>query len=318
MIRYLARRLFHALLILFGVSLLMFLLQQAAPGDFLSEMRLNPQISPETLNHLRAQYGMDQPLPVRYVRWLGSVAKGELGYSFAYDMPAAKLLLPRAWNTLLLTVPALLIAWLIAIPLGVLAAARRGGWVDRMFSGGTSLLLALPEVLVALLALMIALRTGLFPVGGMRSMGSPHPSLADLAWHMVLPVSVLVLGALPSILRHVRAAVSETLSSSYLRAAEGHGLSRVTLLFRHALPAAANPLISLFGLSIALLLSVSLLVETMMSWPGIGPLLLEAVFSRDLFVVLGAVMLAALFPLAGNLIADVLLYVFDPRIRMES
>lgn len=317
MIRYFARRLFHAVLVLFGVSLLMFLLQQAAPGDFLSEMRLNPQISSETLNTLRAQYGMDQPLPVRYVRWLGSVAKGEFGYSFAYDMPASRLLWPRAGKTLLLTVPALLISWLIAVPLGVLAAARRGGRLDRMFSGGTSLLLALPEVLMALLALMIALRTGLFPVGGMRSADAPS-GLTDLAWHMVLPVGTLVLGSLPGILRHVRSTVSETLSSSYMRAAEGHGLRRMTLLFRHALPAAANPLISLFGLSIAFLLSISLVVETVMSWPGMGPLLLESILARDIFVVLGAVMLSALFPLAGNLVADVLLYMFDPRIRMES
>lgn len=317
MIRYFARRLFHAVLVLFGVSLLMFLLQQAAPGDFLSEMRLDPQISPEMLHALRAQYGLDQPLPVRYVRWLGSVVRGEFGYSFAYDVPASSLLLPRVKNTLLLAVPALLISWLIAVPLGVLAAARRGGWLDRCFSAGTSFLLALPEVLIALLALMIALRTGLFPVGGMRSEDEPS-RLADLLWHMVLPVGVLVLASLPTILRHVRAAVSETLGSSYLRAAEGHGLRRITLLFRHALPAAANPLISLFGLSIAFLLSVSLLVETVMSWPGMGPLLLESILARDVFVVLGAVMLSTLLPLAGNLIADVLLYIVDPRIRMES
>jgi len=317
MIRYFARRLFHAVLVLFGVSLLMFLLQQAAPGDFLSEMRLDPQISPEMLHALRAQYGLDQPLPVRYVRWLGSVVRGEFGYSFAYDVPASSLLLPRVKNTLLLAVPALLISWLIAVPLGVLAAARRGGWLDRWFSAGTSFLLALPEVLIALLALMIALRTGLFPVGGMRSEDEPS-RLADLLWHMVLPVGVLVLASLPTILRHVRAAVSETLGSSYLRAAEGHGLRRITLLFRHALPAAANPLISLFGLSIAFLLSVSLLVETVMSWPGMGPLLLESILARDVFVVLGAVMLSTLLPLAGNLIADVLLYIVDPRIRMES
>ncbi|HEX7287593.1 MAG TPA: ABC transporter permease [Candidatus Angelobacter sp.] len=317
MIRYFGRRLFHAVLVLFGVSLLMFLVQQAAPGDFLSEMRLNPQISPQALHTLRAQYGLDQPLPLRYAHWLSFVARGEFGYSFAYDMPASKLLWPRARNTLLLTVPALLISWLIAVPLGVLAAAQRGTWLGRLFSGGTSFLLAVPDVLLALLALMIALRTGLFPVGGMRSADPSHGRLADLAWHMVLPVGTLVLGSLPVILRHVRAAVSETLSSCYVRAAEGHGLRQLPLLFRHALPAAANPLISLFGISIAFLLSVSLLVETVMSWPGMGPLLLESILARDLFVVLGATMLSTLFPLAGNLIADVLLYGFDPRIRME-
>jgi peptide/nickel transport system permease protein len=323
MIRYLARRVGHGILLLFGVSILMFLLLQAAPGEFLSELKLNSQISEETVAGLRAQYGLDQPLPVRYWKWLESSAKGEFGYSFAYNMPASRLLWPRARNTLLLTVPAVLISWLIAVPLGVLVAGqRKGSWADRLFSGGTSALLALPDVLIALLALLVALKTGLFPVGGMTSVDAQDPGawgrLRDIAWHMVLPVAALVVGSLTIILRHVRASVSEVLESSYMRAAEGHGLPRLKLLFRYALPAAANPLISLFGLSVALLLSISLLIEVVMSWPGIGPLLLEAILARDLFVVIGAVMLSTVFLVAGNLLADILLYAFDPRIRMQS
>lgn len=317
MIRYAARRLLHALLMLFGVSLLMFLLQQAAPGDFLSEMRLNPQISEGTLQALRAEYALDQPLPARYLRWLGSAARGDFGYSFAYNVPVSRLLWPRIRNTLVLAVPALLITWLVAVPLGVMAAALRGPWSDRFFSGGTSLLLAVPDVLLALLALLVALRTGFFPVGGMRTVDAPD-SLADVAWHMILPVAALVLGSLPTVLRHVRASLKETLQASFMRAAEGHGLRRPTLLFRHALGAAANPLISLFGISVALLLSTSLLVEIIMSWPGIGPMLLEAIQGRDLFVVIGSVMLSTLFLVGGNLLADFLLCAFDPRIRMES
>ncbi|HEY1528989.1 MAG TPA: ABC transporter permease [Candidatus Angelobacter sp.] len=322
MIAYLARRAAHALLMLFGVSILLFLLFQAAPGDFLSEVRLNPQISPETVAQLRAQYGLDQPLPVRYWQWLKSSARGDFGYSFAYNTPASTLLWPRARNTLLLTVPALLISWLIAVPLGVLVAGWKGSWVDRLFSGGTSLLLGLPDVLIALLALLIALKTGMFPVGGMTSVNAQDQGtwvwLRDLGWHMVLPVSALVIGSLAILLRHVRASVAEVVESSYMRAAEGHGLPRFKLLFGYALPAAANPLISLFGLSIAVLLSVSLLIEVVMSWPGIGPLMLEAILARDLFVVIGAVMLSTVFMVTGNLLADVLLYAFDPRIRRQS
>ena len=322
MIRYLARRAGHGLLLLFGVSILLFLLFQAAPGDFLSEMKLNPQISPETVTHLRAQYGLGQPLPVRYWKWVKSSAQGDFGYSFAYNIPAAPLLWPRARNTLLLSVPALMISWLIAVPLGVLVAGRKGSWADRLFSGGTSFLLALPDVLIALLALLLALKTGLFPVGGMTSANTQDQSmwawLRDLIWHLVLPVAALVIGSVTIILRHVRASVGEVLESSYMRAAEGHGLPRLKLLFGYALPAAANPLISLFGLSVALLLSVSLLIEVVMGWPGIGPLLLEAILARDLFVVIGAVMLSTLFLIGGNLLADVLLYAFDPRIRRQA
>jgi peptide/nickel transport system permease protein len=322
MIRYLARRAGHGLLMLVGISILLFLLFQAAPGDFLSDARMNSQISAETLAQLRAQYGLDQPLPVRYWQWIKSSAKGDFGYSFAYNTPASTLLWPRARNTLLLSVPALLISWLIAVPLGVLAAGWRGRWADRLFSGGTSTLLALPDVLVALLALLIALKTGIFPVGGMTSINAQDQGtwawLRDLSWHMVLPVAALVIGSLTIILRHVRASVSEVLESSYMRAAEGHGLPRYKLLFGYALPAAANPLISLFGLSVAMLLSVSLLIEVVMSWPGMGPLLLEAILARDLFVVIGAVMLPTVFLVVGNLLGDVLLYAFDPRIRRQA
>jgi len=322
MIRYLARRVGHAFLLLFGVSVLMFLLLQAAPGDFLSEIRLNPQISAETVAGLRTQYGLDQSMPVRYWKWIESCAKGEFGYSFAYNTPAATLLWPRARNTLLLSVPALMISWLIAVPLGVLFAGWKGRWADRLFSSGTSTLLALPDVLIALLALLIALKSGMFPVGGMTSVNAQEQTawgwLRDLGWHMILPVGALVVGSVTIILRHVRASVGEVLDSSYMRAAEGHGLSRFKLLFGHALPAAANPLISLFGLSVAVLLSVSLLIEVVMSWPGMGPLLLEAILARDLFVVIGAVMFSTLFLIGGNLLADVLLYAFDPRIRRQA
>ena len=322
MIGYLAHRAGHAFLLLFGVSILLFLLFQAAPGDFLSEIRLNPQISPETVTELRLQYGLDQPLPVRYWKWVKSSVKGEFGYSFAYNTPAAALLWPRARNTLLLSVPALMISWLIAVPLGVLFAGWKGRWADRLFSSGTSTLLALPDVLIALLALLIALKSGMFPVGGMTSVNAQEQTawgwLRDLGWHMILPVGALVVGSVTIILRHVRASVGEVLDSSYMRAAEGHGLSRFKLLFGHALPAAANPLISLFGLSVAVLLSVSLLIEVVMSWPGMGPLLLEAILARDLFVVIGAVMFSTLFLIGGNLLADVLLYAFDPRIRRQA
>jgi peptide/nickel transport system permease protein len=211
MIRYLGRRAGHGLLLLFGVSVLLFLLFQAAPGDFLSDARVNSQISAETLAQLRTQYGLDQPLPVRYWQWLKSSARGEFGYSFAYNTPASTLLWPRARNTLLLSVPALIISWLIAVPLGVLVAGWKGKWADRLFSGGTSALLALPDVFIALLALLIALKTGMFPVGGMTSVNAQDQGwwawLRDLGWHMLLPVAALVTGSLTIILRHVRSSV---------------------------------------------------------------------------------------------------------------
>lgn len=321
MIRYFLRRLGNMALMLLGASVLLFLLSKAAPGDFVTAATADVNVSAQTIAAMRTQYGLDQPLPVRYWRWLSSAARGDLGYSFAYGLPVSSLLWPRARNTLLLTAPALMLSWLIAVPLGVLAASRRGGWADRIFTAGTSTLLALPDLLIALLVMLFALHTGFFPVGGMTSTietrGLWH-TLTDMLWHMALPVTALVIASLPTILRHVRASVIQVLDSSYIKAAEGHGIARFDILYRYALPAAANPLISLLGLSVAGLLSMSLLVEVVMSWPGMGPLVLEAIQGRDLFVVIGSVMFSMFFMVFGNLLADVLLYGFDPRIRMQS
>ena len=319
---FLWRRTAHGLLLLLAVSLLSFGLFELVPGDFFDEMRLDPQISPAAVSALRARYGMDRPLPERYARWLLSVARGEMGYSFAYGSPVGPLLRDRALHTLALAGTATLLAWLIAIPVGVFGASMRGRWSDRIWGAATSALLAVPDLLVALVLLLLAVRTGAFPTGGMVSPGfadlGPWGKARDLLSHAVLPVSALVLGALPVLVRHVRASMIEALSSPFARAARGHGIPRRRLLFHHALPAAAKPLLALLGFSVASLLSMSLLVEVVTSWPGLGPLLLEAILARDLYVVVGAVMVSTVFLLAGNLVADLLLYAADPRIRRES
>lgn len=316
---YFLRRVGHAAFLLLGVSILTFLFTTLAPGNYLDEMRLNPQIAPETLAALRALYDIDRPLPLRYARWLSSVARGQMGFSFAYNSPVAPLLWVRARNTLLLTITATLVAWALALPLGIWSAERLGRLPDRALSWTAAALLVIPDLTVALGLLLLAVRSGWLPTGGMASVQfeslSALGKVRDLAWHMILPVAALVLTALPLLLRHVRAAIAEVLDAPFLRAAEGHGIPRRRLLYRYALPAAANPLISLFGFSIGALLSGSLLVEVVTSWPGLGPFLLEAILARDLYVVVGGVLLSTLFLVVGNLFADVLLYWADPRIR---
>jgi peptide/nickel transport system permease protein len=322
MMRYLLRRAFHSFLLIFGVSILAFLFTTLAPGNYFDEMRLNPQIAPETVAALRAQYQLDRPLVVRYASWVNSLVHGEMGFSFAYNSPVAPLLLVRARNTLLLTVTATVLAWGIALPLGMWSAERLGRLPDQLISWGTAALLVIPDLALALGLLVLAVRTGWFPTGGMGSVDYENFSLLDklrdLALHMVLPILALVLSALPLLVRHVRAAVAEVLGAPFILAAQGHGISRRTLLYRYALPAAANPLISLFGFSIGALLSGSLLIEVVMSWPGLGPFLLEAILARDLYVVIGGVLFSTIFLVAGNFLADTLLYWADPRIRTES
>jgi len=285
-------------------------------------MRLNPQIGPETIAALRAQYQLDRPLPARYANWVGSLVRGNMGFSFAYNSPVAPLLLIRARNTLLLTVAAMLLAWGIALPLGVWSAEGFGRLPDKIVSLGTAGLLVIPDLALALGLLVLAVRSGRLPTGGMVSLSFESLSLfgkvRDLLVHLALPVAALVLSALPLLIRHVRAAVAEVLDAPFLQAAEGHGIPRRTLLYRYALPAAANPLISLFGFSIGTLLSGSLLIEVVMSWPGLGPFLLEAILARDLYVVIGGILFSTIFLVAGNFLADLLLYWADPRIRTES
>jgi peptide/nickel transport system permease protein len=322
MMRFFLRRLRHALFLLLGVSILAFLFTTLAPGNYFEEMRLNPQIAPETVAALRAQYQLDRPLPMRYASWMNSVVHGQMGFSFAYNSPVAPLLFARARYTLLLTVTATLIAWGIALPLGVWSAERFGRLPDRALSCATATLLVIPDLALALGLLALAVRTGWFPTGGMTSLDFERFSLGgklcDLAWHMTLPIAALVLSALPLLIRHVRASVAGVLDAPFMLAAKGHGIPRRTLLYRYALRAAANPLISLFGLSIGALLSGSLLVEVVMSWPGLGPLLLESILSRDLYIVIGGVLLSTFFLVCGNFLVDIFLYWADPRIRTES
>ncbi|MGA8270072.1 MAG: ABC transporter permease [Candidatus Sulfotelmatobacter sp.] len=316
---YLIRRFVRGVLLLVGVSALCFLFTEMAPGSFFDEMRVNPQISPETIAGLRAQYGLDQPLLVRYGRWMKSALHADLGYSIAYNTPVAPLLWSRAKNTLLLTITAMILTWIISIPLGLWAAAKRDGLLDRAITIISSLLIAVPEVVIALALLAIAVRWRWTPVGGMVSSGFDELSgwgkVRDTASHLKLPVLILTLCESAVIVRHVRASVLEVLGASYVQAARGLGISRGRLLFRYVLPVAANPAISLFGLSLAGLISGSLLVEVICGWPGLGPLVLDATLSRDLYVVIGGVMFSALFMVGGNLIADLMLMASDPRIR---
>ncbi|MFL6353810.1 MAG: ABC transporter permease [Bryobacteraceae bacterium] len=321
MIRYFARRIFYSVFLLVSVSVLSFALVDLAPGDFFDTLRLDPRISASTINALRSQHGLDRPLPIKYLLWLRSICKGEWGFSLAYDSPAAPILRVRARNTLLLTGTATLLAWLIAVPFGIWSAARHGKGPDLFLRGIISVLLGIPDLVLALLLLIFAVRSGYFPVGGMVSLDFPQMSTwakcRDVAGHLFLPSLCLTAGSLPLLLSHVRTAVAEVLQSPFITAARGFGIPVPRLLLHHALRAAANPLISLFGFSIGILLSSSLLIEVIFGWPGLGQLILEAILQRDFYLVIDAAMLATIFLIAGNLLADMLLYASDPRLRAE-
>lgn len=317
---YILRRLGYSGLVIVAVSIATFALIEAAPGEFFDDLRQDPRVTPETIEALRQQYGFTEPPVRRYLQWAAAAARGEFGYSLAYQTGVADLLWARARNTIVIAVPAMLLAWGLALLAGAWCAVRRGGAFDRVSAVVSSALLTLPEPVIALLFLVVALNTGWFPVGGMSALpGTADLTLAewaaDLAAHAALPVCALALIVCPLLFRHVRAALIEVADAFPLCAVRGHGIHPARVLWRHALPMAANPLMSLAGLSVGLLLSTSLLVEVVMGWPGLGPLLLEAILARDRYVVVGAAMLSAVFLVAGNLIADLGLFAIDPRIR---
>ncbi len=317
--RFLIRRLRNGLFLLLGVSLLSFALMQAAPGDFFQDLRLDAQISPATVTALRTRYGLDRPFLIRYLLWLKSALSGDFGYSLAYNSPVTGLLQPRIFNTLALNLTATLAAWLLALPIGIWSAAWQGNWRDRVCAGSTSTLLAIPDLVLALGLLLLAVKSGVFPTGGMKSVGfsglSHIGKLRDLLSHFFLPCATLTLAMAPMIVRHVRASMIEALHSPFVLAAVANGVPSRRILWGHAMRGAANPLVSLFGITVGTLLSSSLLIEVIMSWPGLGPLVVEAILARDVQLVVGVVVMSTTLLIGGNLAADLLLYAVDPRIR---
>jgi len=322
MASYITRRVIHALLLLFGISVLSFLFLDLAPGDYFAEARLDPRISAQTVAAMRTQYGLERSLPVRYGRWVQSVWHGDFGVSMAYNLPASQLLSVRIRNTLLLTLAALAITWALGVPLGIWSALRRGRWPDRIIALVTSSLLTIPELLLACAALWFVARSGYLPAGGMVSAGFEHMDklhqASDILRHMLLPVTVLAAGSLPLLVRHVRAGVIDAMGSSFVVAGRANGIAESRLMRRYVLRSAANPLINLMGLQLGTLLSSSLLVEAITGWPGLGTLFLDAVTARDVHLIIAPVVLSAAFLTTGSLIADLLLYACDPRIRVEK
>ena len=318
---FLFKRLLHLIPLLLGVSLLTFLLMTLSPGDYYTALSQNPQISPETLAHLKAQFHLGEPWYVQYFYWLKNILHGDFGYSMAYKIPASSLIFERLGNTFLLSFSALILAWGVAIPLGIWAAVKKDSWADRACSLVAFIGLSVPDVLLSLLALWFAAATGWFPVGGAQSpiydLLSPAQQFWDRAHHLLLPALVLAAADMAGIMRQTRSNLLDTLRAEYVTAARARGLGEGWVIYRHALRNAINPLLTIFGYSLAALLSGAFIVENIMAWPGLGRLTLEAFFAKDSYLVVDSVVLATALLVAGNFIADLLLAWSDPRIRLK-
>jgi len=319
---FVLRRLLQTIPVLLGISALTFLLLRLAPGDFLATMAENPQISPAAIEAMRRRFGLDQPWWTQYLLYLRNIFLHlDFGESFSRHQPVFTVLRAGLANTLLLATSAAFVTWGLAIPLGVLAAVRQYGWTDRTLSFLAFLWLSVPEVLSGLLLLWLAASTGWFPVGGMRDLDydtfGPLAKLGDLVRHLALPALAVGLIPLAGRMRQMRASLLEQLRLDYVTTARAKGLPESQVVVRHALRNALNPLITLFGFTLGSLVSGSFVAETIFSWPGLGSLTLEALNTRDQYLVMGSVLLASTVLIGGNLVADVLLAVSDPRIRQD-
>ncbi len=317
---YTIRRLGTAALLLLLVLSFTFFFVRLAPGDptFLTQ---DPRLGSEDRESLRRVYGLDRPLGQQYLTWMGSVLlDGDWGTSYVHQRPAASVIAERVPPTLLLTGAALALQFGIGLMLGVAAAKRPGTSVDHLLRFSSLIFYSLPIFWVGLIALMLlSHRWPLFPAGHMRSVGaadlSPVARFADLLHHLVLPVGVLVLGGAGVVARFARNSLLEVLNQDYIRTARAKGLSEHRVLWIHAMKNAAAPLIQLLGLSLPLLLSGSLVVEVVFSWPGLGRLAYDSILARDYPVIVATTALAGVLVIVGNFLADVTQAVLDPRIR---
>ncbi|MBL9169855.1 MAG: ABC transporter permease [Verrucomicrobiales bacterium] len=318
---YTAKRLFHLIPILIGVSLITFALMSLTPGDYFTELEQNPQISQQKIAELRARAHLDKPWYIRYGYWLANAVRLDFGYSIAYKIPASELIFGRLWNTFLLSFFASIAAWAIAVPLGIWAAVHKNSLADRACSMIAFFGLSIPEVLLALLALMFAAGTGWFPVGGAQSsyydLMSPSEQFWNRAHHLILPVLVLAASEMAGIMRQMRSNLLDTLRAEFVTTARAKGQAEGWVIYRHAVRNAINPLLTMFGYSLAGLLSGAFIVENVMAWPGLGRLTMESLQKKDYELVVASVVMATALLVIGNFIADLLLAWSDPRIRLK-
>jgi peptide/nickel transport system permease protein len=320
---FLIRRLLAAIPLIVFVTFFTKAMLVLSPGNFLDDLRLKPTISQEYITRMEQKYHLDsRNVFERYWYWLKPALHGDLGDSFKTAAPVTTLIGNRVLNTLMLTGAAMVFSWALAVPLGVLAGVYRNRWMDKLCSFISFFGLSIPSVFFSLLLILFAAKTGWFPAGGIHDQinwdyMNGWQRFVDTLWHLVLPTIVLGTLGMAQYMRQMRSEMIETMSQDYIRTARAKGLSERRIIFRHALGNAINPLVTLFGLSLALLLAGALLTEFVFAWPGLGTLVFEALRDKDEPLVMAAVTMLVVMLVIGNLIADLLLAVIDPRIRAE-
>ena len=327
MLSYIGRRLLGAIPLLIGIATLIFFVLNLAPGDPAARF-FNPNIPPEVVEQLRRNLGLDQPIHIRYVRWLTAFVQGDFGYSFAQSRPVSEVVGEVLPNTLVLAGTALVLVFLLGVSAGVLQAVRQHSWVDRTLSVLALFFYSMPSFWLGLMLMLLfslkAHEWGLpisLPATGMTSVDydfmSPAEKVGDRISHLILPAVTLTLVLAAGVARYTRGQMLEVIRQDYMRTARAKGLPARTVILKHGLRNSLIPVITLLGLYVPLLFSGTVFVETIFSWPGMGRVIVDAILQRDYPVVMATSFIFAAMVVVGNLVADVLYAVADPRIRYD-
>jgi peptide/nickel transport system permease protein len=325
---YIFKRCLGAIPLVFGLLTVTFFIIRLAPGDPTS-MFIDPNIDPASAEQLRENFGLNDPLPVQYGKWLGvlppfrGVLEGEFGISFSRQRPVFEVLSGAVVNTLILTITALLVDLLVGVPLGIYSALNRGKKMDKALTMVSLFVYSMPHFWLSLVLILIfSLSLGWLPASQMHAVGADElPSMAyalDLLKHMIMPVFVLGIASAASTVRYMRSSMLEVIRQDYVRTARAKGLSEKTVIWKHALRNALLPLITIIGLSFPFLLSGAVITEAIFAWPGMGRVTIDAIFSRDYPLIIANTFVAGLMVIAGNLLADVMYAVADPRVRLKG
>jgi peptide/nickel transport system permease protein len=318
---YVFRRFLISIPVMLGITIVSFVALSLAPGDPLLA-RLSPdqlqaiQRNPALLEERRKELGLDQPVPIRYVRWLAGAVQGDFGFSIQSHRPIAEEIGKRIAPTLALMGTAILIAILLGVPFGILSALRQYSGVDYGLTSITMLMSSTPSFVLGLAAIYIfAVWLDIFPSGGIQTLGKPSSGL-DFVWHLILPAMVLGLGSAAPLLRYTRASMLEVLGSEYVTTARSKGLAHRVVVIRHAFRNSLIPVITVIGLLLPELVAGAVITEQIFAWPGMGQLAVRAAKDRDPALMMGVVLVVGAAVLLTNIVVDVLYARVDPRIRL--
>jgi len=323
MTTYITRRILQAIPIMLFLSIFLFGIVRLTPGGPLAQAERNPNVTPEQLAAMRVRLGLDQPLPVQYVKWMRAfVLEGDWGYSIKFRRPVAEMIAERLPATLILFGVGFIVMLIFAIPIGVYSAIKPYSLFDNVittfnFAGQSVPVYWLGLLLIVIFYLNNPFGEGpLFPAGGMYTVGK-EGDLLDLAWHLVLPVTALSFGYVAWYSRFLRSSMRDTLNEDYVRTARAKGLTQRMVNFRHALRNALLPLVTLMALDLPTVFGGAVFIETIFSWPGMGRLFWDAAKGRDYPILLAVMMIYAALTLLFNLLADIFYGFLDPRIRYD-